>query len=114
MRENPSFRFGAGLRQLRSAGFDAARMNVVLNGQAARIQVSVLVQRDAIEEVFPKIEMAGQCLVFVERNLEPLRHVAQAKLQAGRFLQTPGAPAGDLQIELRTADLLRAHRWMIV
>jgi hypothetical protein len=114
MKADPSasLRFGAGLRYLTSSGFDTARKGVMLSGQAATLRVTVLIRRDAIEEVFPSIATSGECTAFVERNLGALRDVVQSKLVSGRFAEGKGRLEGDLQIEVRTNDLLRAQRWM--
>ncbi|MEO8669067.1 MAG: hypothetical protein ABI399_11165 [Bauldia sp.] len=103
------------LRDLTSSGFDAARKGVVLSGRAERREVTVVVDRDAIESSFPKIGSALQCVAFVERNLVPFRDMANAKLRAGQSVTVPKShdrPHGDLLVELTATDLLRSRRWM--
>lgn len=103
------------LRDLTSAGFNAAHRGVVLSGRADHRRVTVVVQREAIEGSFPKIGSTLQCVAFVERNIDPVRDIANAKLRAGDGVEMPvsrGWPHADLLVELTMADLLRSRRWM--
>jgi hypothetical protein len=103
------------LRHLTTSGFDAFRQGVTLLGRTHQRNVLVVIYREAIEECFPKIGSTRQCIGFVERNLGPLRDMANVKLRTGVFRDLPGQGAWqpDLLIELMPADLMRARRWMV-
>ena len=103
------------LRDLAAAGFNLARQGVMMSGRTHDHQVSVIVHRRAIEDSFPKIASASQCIAFVERNLDPFRGIVNAKLKAGKMIEFSvgqGWPDKALFVELTSSDLTQSRRWL--
>jgi hypothetical protein len=104
------------LRDLASAGFDVARQGVMMSGRTRDHQITVVVQRRAIEDSFPKIASQLQCVAFVERNLEPFRGIVNGKLKAGKTIEFAiehGWPDRALFVELTSADIAQSRRWLV-
>lgn len=103
------------LRELTEGGFDAGRQAVLLNGRADNQQISVIVQRGAIEDAFPKLASTSQCVAFVGRNLGAFKDIANVKLRDGGFVALPprgGWPYADLLVEVTAPDVMRSRRWL--
>jgi hypothetical protein len=104
------------LRDLASSGFDVARQGVMMSGRTRDHQISVIVERHAIEASFPRIASKLQCVAFVERNLEPFRGIVNGKLKAGKMIEfviEHGWPDRALFVEVTTSDITRSKRWLV-
>ena len=102
------------LRDLAPAGFNAGREGVMMSGRTSEHQVTVLVQRKAIEKAFPKIASTSQCVAFVERNVDSLRAIVNGRLKAGTMIEfaiNRGWPERAIFVELTGSNLTRSKRW---